>query len=80
MMKLSRLLPFVAALAFSAYAAPANKPAKKPAAKASKINEADTWDLTTIYKSEADWKAAMEKIKARLPMLDECRGHLDDSA
>lgn len=63
------------AVAVSASAASA-----KPAAKPAKVNEAYTWDLTVIFASEAEWRAGIEKVKARLPELDQCRGKLGESA
>jgi oligoendopeptidase F len=36
-----------------------------------------TWDLESIFATEADWKAAFEELRARLPELKAFEGRLD---
>ncbi|HET8734335.1 MAG TPA: oligoendopeptidase F [Anaeromyxobacteraceae bacterium] len=46
----------------------------------SEIPDAYKWDLTDLYKTEADWEAARARVAAGLPQLAAHRGHLGDSA
>jgi oligoendopeptidase F len=40
----------------------------------------DTWNLGDIYPSVEAWSEAKDALEARLPEIDQCQGHLGDSA
>ncbi|NNE05208.1 MAG: oligoendopeptidase F family protein, partial [Xanthomonadales bacterium] len=40
----------------------------------------DTWDLGHIFPTVEDWSAAKDAIAARFDDIDDCKGHLGDSA
>jgi oligoendopeptidase F len=40
----------------------------------------DTWNLGDIYPGNEAWSEAKDALEARLPEIDECQGHLGDSA
>jgi oligoendopeptidase F len=46
----------------------------------SKIPDQYKWDLTALYPSDADWKAAKGKLVGRLPSLGESQGKLTSSS
>ena len=45
-----------------------------------KVKPSDCWDLSTLFKSEADWEAAFKKWEQQIPGYEKFRGHLSDSA
>lgn len=46
----------------------------------SQIPEKYTWDLSHLYKSEAEWKAAKEKLVPRLDQVESFKGTITQSA
>src|SRR5687768_4187549 len=46
----------------------------------SKVKEADTWDLSSLFKSDKDWESALEKWEKQIPGYEKFKGHLGDSA
>lgn len=40
----------------------------------------DTWDLTTIFATDADWETAYQELEALIPSAKQQKGHLLDSA
>jgi oligoendopeptidase F len=40
------------------------------------VPEELTWDLTTIYKTDADWESDFTRVKSRLPLLASFKGKL----
>lgn len=63
-----------------------SKPAKsvKPKAKTlvprEKVKVEDTWNLATLFASDAEWEAAFEKWKKQIPRYSKFRGTLGESA
>ncbi|HEY5753063.1 MAG TPA: oligoendopeptidase F [Chthoniobacterales bacterium] len=57
---------------------PPDAPAKTPLR--SQIPVADTWDLSSLYVTDADWEAAFEKLQADYPALKAFRGRVGESA
>jgi len=55
-------------------------PAAARALERKDVPVAYTWDLTSIFKDEAAWRAAREGIEKRLPRLAAFQGHLGQSA
>jgi oligoendopeptidase F len=45
----------------------------------SKVKPADTWDLSTLYDSDADWERALGDYEARIPGYEGFRGRLGKS-
>src|SRR3954467_4568924 len=45
-----------------------------------KVKPADTWDLSSLFKSDAEWEAAFKKFEAQIPQYEKYKGHLGDSA
>ena len=45
-----------------------------------KVKEADRWDLSSLFKSDADWEAAFAKWEKQLPGYDRFKGKLGESA
>ncbi|RMH70242.1 MAG: oligoendopeptidase F [Gemmatimonadetes bacterium] len=43
----------------------------------SEVNINDTWDLTAIYPTKADWEAACKTVEARLPKIETYKGQLN---
>lgn len=39
-----------------------------------------TWDLTLVYKTEADWRADLERVKSLIPQMAAYKGRLGSSA
>ena len=60
--------------------------AKKPAAKAqtlpqrNKVKKADTWDLSSLFASDAEWEAAFEKWQKGIPQYEKFKGTLGEGA
>jgi hypothetical protein len=46
----------------------------------SKVKPADTWDLASLFKSDAEWETAFAKWEKQIPGYEKFRGHLGDSA
>src|SRR5208283_1916775 len=46
----------------------------------SEIPEADTWDLTHLFKNEEDYRAAFSELSDRYSRITEFKGHLGESA
>jgi oligoendopeptidase F len=61
-----------------------HKKAKKPRGKTlpprAKVKVEDTWDLGTLFPSDAEWEAAFEKWKKQIPRYAKFRGTLGESA
>lgn len=43
-------------------------------------DEKDTWNLGDIFTDTASWEQARADLESRLPEIDQCKGHLGDSA
>ncbi|QJE71939.1 oligoendopeptidase F [Aerophototrophica crusticola] len=52
----------------------------KPAAAAPQADPAHVWDLTTLFKTEADWEAERKAIAAEVPKLAALKGTLGKDA
>lgn len=37
-----------------------------------------TWDVESVFASDADWQTALESVESRLPSLQDFQGHLSD--
>jgi oligoendopeptidase F len=65
-------------------AARAAKVVRKPVARAlpprTKVKLADSWNLATLFNSDADWEAAFAEWSARIPQYGEYAGRLGESA
>jgi len=48
--------------------------------KRSEVSAGDTWDLASLFASDADWDAALAAWEARIPGFDAFRGTLGSSA
>ena len=46
----------------------------------SKVNPADTWDLSSLFKSDSEWESAFKKWEGQIPQYGRYKGHLIDSA
>src|SRR4051812_44762289 len=46
----------------------------------SKVKAADTWDLSSLVKSDAEWESSFAKWEAQIPGYAKFKGHLGDSA
>jgi oligoendopeptidase F len=46
----------------------------------SRVKPADTWDLSSLFKSDADWEAAFKKWEGQIAQYEKYKGHLGDSA
>jgi oligoendopeptidase F len=45
-----------------------------------KVKPADTWDLSSLFKSDAEWEGAFARWEAQIPQYEKYKGHLGDSA
>ena len=45
-----------------------------------KVKIADTWDLSSLFKSDADWESAFDKWEKQIAGYTKFKGHLADSA
>src|SRR5687768_7458624 len=45
-----------------------------------KVKPADQWDLSSLFKSDAEWEAAFTKWEQQVPGYEKFRGKLGDSA
>src|SRR3954464_5437302 len=64
--------------------------AKKPKSKGTtktktlpprdKVKPADTWDLSSLFKGDAEWETAFKKWEGQIPQYGKYKGHLGDSA
>jgi oligoendopeptidase F len=64
--------------------------AKKPKTKAktqaktlpprSRVKPLDTWDLSTLFKSDEEWETAFKKWEGQIPQYEKYKGHLGESA
>ncbi|HSV12830.1 MAG TPA: oligoendopeptidase F [Tepidisphaeraceae bacterium] len=52
----------------------------KPLPKRSKVKPQDTWDLSSLFKSDAAWEAAFAKWERQIPGYEKFRGKLGESA
>jgi oligoendopeptidase F len=52
----------------------------KPLPKRSKVKPQDTWDLGSLFKSDAEWEAAFAKWEKQISGYEKFRGKLGDSA
>ena len=48
--------------------------------KRSEIPENDTWDLASLYASEAAWEADFERFQSQIPQFESFRGRLGESS
>lgn len=55
-----------------------NAPAAKQRRRA-EVPEHETWDLSSVFPSVAEWEKGFEALEAALPTLDRFRGHLADA-
>jgi oligoendopeptidase F len=46
----------------------------------SEVKVEDTWDLSRLFTSDADWEAALQKLEDRIPGYADFRGKLGDGA
>jgi oligoendopeptidase F len=46
----------------------------------SKVKPADQWDLSSLFRSDAEWEAAFTKWEQQIPGFEKFRGKLGDSA
>ena len=46
----------------------------------SKVRPADTWDLGSLFKGDAEWEAAFGKWEQQIPQYEKYKGRLGDSA
>jgi oligoendopeptidase F len=46
----------------------------------SRVKPQDTWDLTTLFKSDAEWETAFAAWSAKIPGFAKFKGHLADAA
>ena len=46
----------------------------------SEISQAHTWDLASIFPTQADWEVALRQLQQQLSALARYRGHLGDGA
>src|SRR5271154_605113 len=44
------------------------------------VRSEDTWDLTLLYPTPADWQAAFEKLQQDYPKIAQWKGHVGESA
>src|SRR3954451_8465149 len=51
----------------------------KPPPPRTKVKPADTWDLSTLYKGDAEWEAAFAKWEQQIPGYEKFRGKLGES-
>src|SRR6266550_8477455 len=64
----------------------AKKPKSKGTTKAKtlpprdKVKPADTWNLSSLFKGDAEWEAAFKKWEGQIAQYDKYKGHLGDSA
>jgi oligoendopeptidase F len=56
------------------------KTKSKPLPKRSKVKPHDTWDLGTLFKSDAEWEAAFARWEKQIPGYAKFRGKLGESA
>src|SRR4051812_37893662 len=60
------------------------KPVKKSSARSlpprAKVKASDTWNLATLFNSDADWEAAFTQWSARIPEFAQYAGKLSESA
>ncbi|MEI9894293.1 MAG: hypothetical protein WDN28_10510 [Chthoniobacter sp.] len=40
----------------------------------------DTWDLSLLYPTPADWQAAFEKLQQEYPKIEQFKGRVGESA
>src|SRR3954454_17921530 len=45
-----------------------------------KAKPADTWDLSSLFKGDAEWETACKKWGGQIPQYGKYKGHLGDSA
>ncbi len=51
---------------------------KKKLPPRSKVKPADTWDLASLFSSDAEWEAAFAAWEKQIPKYEKFRGKLDD--
>src|SRR5258708_3411674 len=52
----------------------------KALAPRDKVKPADCWDLSTLFKNDAQWEAAFKKWEQQIPGFEKFRGKLSASA
>jgi oligoendopeptidase F len=57
-----------------------SKPKSKPLPPRTKVKPADQWDLSTLFKSDAEWERAFKKWESQIPGYEKYKGHLGESA
>ena len=45
-----------------------------------KVKPADTWDLASLFKTDAEWEQAFKKWEGQIGQFEKYKGHLGDSA
>ena len=58
----------------------AAKPRTKTLPPRAKVKPADTWDLASLFKSDAEWEAAFKQWEGQIEQYQKFKGHLGDSA
>src|SRR3954447_9905214 len=58
----------------------ASKTKSKSLPPRSKVKPADQWNLSSLFKSDAEWERAFQKWEAQIPDYENYTGHLGDSA
>ncbi|HEV7126345.1 MAG TPA: hypothetical protein VGN32_02765, partial [Ktedonobacterales bacterium] len=48
--------------------------------KRGEVRQEDTWDLETIYPTDADWERDFAAVTAQLPALARFQGHVGENA
>src|SRR3954471_17024217 len=46
----------------------------------SKVKTADTWNLGSLFKTDAEWETTFQKWESQVPGYAKFKGHLSDSA
>ncbi len=57
-----------------------SKPKTKKLPTRSQVKTEDTWDLSSLFESDADWERAFAVWEARIPQYEKFRGTLGDGA
>src|SRR6478735_9741202 len=58
----------------------ASKTKSKSLPPRAKVKPADQWDLSSLFKSDAEWESAFQKWEKQIPGYEKYKGHLGDSA
>src|SRR4051812_46071753 len=57
-----------------------SKPKTKSLPPRSKVKAEDTWNLASLFKTDAEWESTFKKWEAQIPGYGKFKGHLGDSA